>query len=169
MKIKFSINKIIFLALFCISVMCAQRRQEFKSPDGQVRAIVNNIFDEYGQHESKIHILNNKGKTIFDTSFVSKDTQHGFGIIHTGWTADSKFFVFAIMSSGGHQPWHFPILAYYVPGRYVLDFDRLVGAVTSDFKLSPPDSLKTKILKNANIDGEDIIIKLSDLVKTKLN
>jgi len=167
---KFLLNKIIVVTLLCISGVFAQRRQEFKSPDGQVRAVVNNIFDEYGQHESKIHIFNSKGKTIFDTSFVSKDTQHGFGVIHTGWTADSRFFVFAIMSSGGHQPWHFPILAFYVPGHYVLDFDRLVGAVTSDFKLSPPDSLRTKILKNPKSTSEDkdVNIKLSDLIK-KLN
>lgn len=156
------INKSIAFVLISIFIVFAQKKQEFTSPGMKTHAVIYNIHGE-----SKIHILNSKGRILFDTSFISEDREHGFGVIRAGWTANSKFFVFSVHSSGGQQPWHFPIFIYSVSGRKLLCIDNLFGAVTSDFKLSPPDSLETIIMKKNINDTGKINIKLADLISRK--
>ncbi|MDR3626270.1 MAG: hypothetical protein P4L45_05530 [Ignavibacteriaceae bacterium] len=157
----FYIIKSILLVFISAFIAFAQNKQEFNSPDKTIRVVVSNISDG---SESKIHIYNSKGKILFDTSYISKDHQHGFKIIQTNWTANSKYFVFSLSNSGGHQPWHYPTFIYCVPDKKLLSVDSIWGAVTSDFKLTPPDSLETSIKKKDIRDVEKIKIKISDFV-----
>lgn len=143
----FYIIKSILLVFISAFIAFAQNKQVFNSPDKTIRVVVSNISDG---SESKIHIYNSKGKILFDTSYISKDHQHGFKIIQTNWTANSKYFVFSLSSSGGHQPWHSPIFIYSVEDKRLFSIDNILGAVTADFKLSPPDSLETSIIKKTS-------------------
>jgi hypothetical protein len=110
-------------------------------------------------------VLTRKGTALFDTSFASKDHEHGFGVIQADWTADSKFFVFCMNSSGGHQPWHFFTFAYSLSVNRLISIDKTVEPVTSKFKLFPPDSLEaTGFTDNLNHTAK-FGIRLSTLIQ----
>jgi len=37
---------------------------------------------------------------------------NGYYVVAAKWSPDSGFFVYSLKSSGGHQPWSFPIMIY---------------------------------------------------------
>jgi hypothetical protein len=152
--------------LFIInSLLVAKNKREFISPDKKVRIIVFNYVDKDIVLESRIRVLTRKGTALFDTSFASKDHEHGFGVIQADWTADSKFFVFCMNSSGGHQPWHFFTFAYSLSVNRLISIDKTVEPVTSKFKLFPPDSLEaTGFTDNLNHTAK-FGIRLSTLIQ----
>ncbi len=54
-----------------------------------------------------------RSKPVGTLSFLSDDHEHGSCLGEAAWTSDSRYFVFSILSSGGHQPWHAPIMVYF--------------------------------------------------------
>ncbi len=138
--------------------------REFISPDKNMRAIVYNIAERGVLLESRIQIFNHKGKVILDTNYASKDHEHGYGVVQAEWTANSQFFVFGMLSSGGHQPWQAFTFIYSVSTNELISINKTVEPVTSNFKLIPPDSLEatgfTKNIKNEMKFG----IRLSTLI-----
>jgi hypothetical protein len=44
-----------------------------------------------------------EGAMLCVLDYSSEDGEHGFGLVKGQWTADSKYFVFSLRSSGGHQ------------------------------------------------------------------
>jgi hypothetical protein len=153
------------ILLFIINcLIVAKNKREFVSPDKKTRIIVFNFSDKDIVLESRIHVLNRKGIVLFDTSFASNDHEHGLGVIQAEWTADSKYFVFGMTSSGGHQPWHVFTFTYSSSTNDLISIDKTVEIVTSRFKLFPPDSLEaigfTDNLKHAAKFG----VRLSTLI-----
>src|SRR5450830_362233 len=139
-----TILKSLVLVLVIISFVIAGNKREFISPDKLTRAIVYNFSDRDVVQESRVRILSHKGKVLFDTSFASKDKQHGLCVVQAQWTTDSKFFVFGMSSSGGHQPWHFFTYAFSRTINRLMSVDKVAGPVTSRFTLMPPDSFKAR-------------------------
>jgi hypothetical protein len=156
--------KSLILLFIVSSLIVAKNKREFVSPDKKTRIVIFNFVEKDIVLESRIHVLNRKGSVLFDTSFTSIDHEHGFGVIQAEWTADSKYFVFGMSSSGGHQPWHAFTFTYSVITNELISIDKTVETVTSRFKLFPPDSLEaigfTKNLNHAAKFG----VRLSTLI-----
>jgi len=93
-----------------------------------------------GGVEDRVEVRSAEGKTMGSHSYSSTDRQHGFGIRNGAWTPDSKFFVYQLASSGGHQPWHNPIDFVSTEGFKIRSLDNATGPITGpDFKVLSPD------------------------------
>jgi len=146
------------LVLITFSIAFAQKKQEIISLGQETHVVINNFYNE-----SKIYIYNSKRKLVLYSNFTSEDREHGYKIIKTEWTANSNCFVFTVGSSGGHQPWYSPIFIYSVTDKKLLSIDEILGAVTSDFKLTLTDSIETRVLKKNSRYDKIIQVKISDL------
>jgi hypothetical protein len=82
-------------------------------------------------------------------SYASDNHEDGSCVAHAAWTADSKFFVFSLSNSGGHQPWNSPIVIFSVEKTKFTDID--VGdkeAITDpNFILSTPSRIEFETTK----------------------
>jgi hypothetical protein len=103
------------------------------SPDGREVARIAPANPQVSCDESQVEI-SQPGKVVAAKGFGSADGQNGYGVRTAIWTRDSRFFVFDMESSGGHQPLYSPI--------YV--FDRTAGTLTP---LRTPDTLITSSFK----------------------
>jgi hypothetical protein len=161
------ILKSLILVLGIFSFVIAGDKREFTSPDKLTRAIIYNFSDKDVVQESRIRILNHKGKILFDTSFASKDRQHGLCVVQAQWTTDSQFFVFGMSSSGGHQPWHFFTYTFSRTTNRLISVDKAAGPITSRFTLMPPDSFIARSF-TTNINQETTLtLRLSNLIQKK--
>jgi hypothetical protein len=164
MKSGIIISICIFLALVTLAHTAEQN--EYPSPNGKYRAYVTALSTaRQGSGESKVTIKTGNGQIICTKSYGSKDGQHGSVVVKAAWTPDSNFFVYSMSSSGGHQPWHFPIDFISVVDSGVRNLDAYVGSVTdSCFELRVPDTIKAVATKRG-IDEEAFFeVRLSELV-----
>lgn len=101
-----------------------------------------------------------RDRILAAASYVSVDGSHGYTIAEAQWTADSRFFVYGLSNSGGHQPWN--VRTYYFDRRTstLRSLDSQIGAVTDSFELKAPDLLTTRILGSGS--GASVTIQLSD-------
>lgn len=79
-------------------------------------------------YESKLRILDGRGKQLARFDFSSRDGDHGRVANFACWSPDSKFFVFTTSSSGGHSPWQF--VTYF--------YSRKTGTLAQIFKQTGP-------------------------------
>ena len=126
------------------------------SPDGARRAVVET--DANG--ESHTRIEDAKGRVRLTRDDRSKDGSHGYAVVHAAWTADSRFFVAGLESSGGHQPWAHPIWIYSRAANRVFELARLGMAPVSDFQLRPPDILEVQVPKGSGNGAVDRTLPL---------
>jgi dipeptidyl aminopeptidase/acylaminoacyl peptidase len=161
--ITISILALIFFSTFTYSA----EQKEYLSPDGEYRAIVVSLSkSSYGSAESEIFIKTKDGKILCSKDYSSEDGEHGFGVEKAAWTPDSKFFVYSLSSSGGHQAWHFPTDFISTIDGKVRRLDEFVGPVTDpSFALIAPDTIKTSGRDKTNLDETNFYVKLSELVK----
>jgi hypothetical protein len=113
----------------------------YSSPDKSLWAVILPVCKK--GTESRIEIHSASGKTLRWKSFASYDCEHGMGVNHAGWTADSLFLVFNVDSSGGHQPWHQGIYFYNRSENRFYSLDDYIGPVTSDFTIEGRNLVKT--------------------------
>ena len=163
MKMRISIFICIVFAL--TTQAYSNDQKEYVSPNGQYIAIVTSTQKST---ESKIVIKTKNGIGICSKGYTSKDSTHGFRIEKAIWTPDSRFFVYSMSSSGGHQPWHFPIDFCSISESSIKNLDKYVGPITnSQLEVKAPDIIKGVRMKK-NIDNqEEFEVSLSHLVKLK--
>jgi hypothetical protein len=142
------------------------KQQEYSSPDGKYIAYVIALPKApYGSGESKIIIRTKKVKVLCSKNYGSEDGEHGFGVERAAWTPDSKFFIYSMSSSGGHQAWHFPIYFISTTDWKVRNLDDYVGPITDPgFVLSAPDTVKTVGRDKSTLDEATFEVRLSELV-----
>jgi hypothetical protein len=104
------------------------------SPDRRNRAIV--VYYRpwfYGMGESRINLYNRRGHLLGSEEYVRGGTQ-GFRVKQAAWSLDSDFFVFSVISSGGHSPWSTPMTFYDVRRRKFYSLGALAqgGVITED-------------------------------------
>jgi hypothetical protein len=135
------------------------------SPDDSLRAEIQSVRKKPGgAAESKIEILSKDGKQIWIVKYTSADGEHGFGVFKAAWTPDSQYFVYSLVSSGGHELGRSPIFFYDRRVERVRSFDEEVGVVTdAKFSVSPPDVVEVVIRDNNNGEPKNVKIALSDL------
>ncbi len=150
-----------------VSMLLGGKTREFVSPAGNARVVIRNFCEGGGVGESAMQIVNERGDTLLRKSFTSEDAAHGYGITRVEWTADSRFFVFCMTSSGGHQPWHVPTSIYSVADNHIISIDRTLGPVTSLFRVLQPDSLRFSYFTTDNPARRTATISLSRFVRAK--
>jgi len=143
----------------------AQKAEKYESPDGSLRAEVESVRKKPSRApESKIEILSKEGKRVWIVKYTSSDGEHGFGVFKAAWTPDSQYFVYSVVSSGGHELGRSPIFFYDRRVERVRSFDEEVGVVVDpDFSISPPDVVEATIRGNDGGQSKSVNIALSDL------
>jgi hypothetical protein len=132
------------------------------SPDGKYVA---SIATGQRSGESKIVIKTKDGRTICSRSYESEDGEHGFGVGYATWTPDSKFFVYNMASSGGHQSWHFPVDFCSIRDKGIRRLDDYVGSMTApEFEVKGPDIVKGKSMRRSFDDQVTFEVGLTDLI-----
>jgi hypothetical protein len=168
---------ILACALFFLPTLTYSAEQKtLVSPNGKYRAFVIPLpARPYGNSESKIVIKAKNGRTVFSESYGSEDGEHGSIVAKAAWTPNSSFFVYSLVSSGGHQPWHSPTYYLSVHDSRLRSLDDYIGAITEpDFELSPPDIIRAvgaRLQPGKGFDeGSPFEVSLSEIVareKTK--
>jgi len=136
---------------------------QIDAADGTLRALV--VASGKGG-ESRVDIREG-ARLLLVRSYASPDGRHGFVVQHAAWTPDSRFFVFSLTSSGGHQPWHYPTYLYSRQTNRLVSLDGRIGPLAEpDFRLSAPDVLNAKVIVN---DGppHEVQLKLGELSRAK--
>jgi hypothetical protein len=133
----------LLIILFVPVVSYGQMKMKwYFSPDTMFAARVTTVQEKGGGNaESRIEIGTTKGKRLAVDDFISKDREHGLGVLTAKWTYDSQFFVFSTMASGGRQPGHFPTYFYSRRGNRFYSLDRLIKTriIDPEFYIDPPD------------------------------
>jgi hypothetical protein len=119
----------------------------FVSPDKTMRAVVvpaDVSLDTTPDMESRVVIRSIGGDTVASKDHSSPRGANGYYVYRAKWSPNSQYFVYSMVSSGGHSPWQFPTMVY---GRKQ---DRIVGlsdmingnpAVSGEFKFTGPHTL----------------------------
>ncbi len=130
--------------LLIVGLAYSNKQQEYPSPDGKYIAYVIALPKApYGSGESEIIIRTQKGKILCSKNYGSEDGEHGFDVERAAWTPDSKFFIYSMSSSGGHQAWHFPTDFVAITDFKIRSLDNYLGPITDpDFELTAPDIIR---------------------------
>jgi hypothetical protein len=157
-----------FLILIMFSAFgYAKEEKEYLSPDGKYRAFVVSLpTTSYGAGESEIVVKTKDGKILCFKSYVSEDGEHGYVVEKAGWTTDSKFFVYSMSSSGGHQPWHCPTDFVSITDSKVHSLDDLIGYITGpNFELAAPDIIVISGQDIKTFEETKFKVSLSEIMK----
>jgi len=91
-----------------------------------------------------------------------------FGVTKAAWTPDAQFFLFSMQSSGGHQPWHWPLYVYSVRTNRLYYLDDYIGSITSEFVLLRGRRLRTtRINLETKDDHEPVVFRLAILLRSR--
>lgn len=127
--------------------------QVFPSPDGGLRALVVPVgVSLYATPdiENRVVIRSRDGDTLASKDYASPRGTNGYYVYRAEWSPDSQFFVYSMMSSGGHSPWSFPTMVYSrEKNRTAKLSDMMDGKPTlsGDFSIAAPHSLRVQTWK----------------------
>jgi hypothetical protein len=110
------------------------------SPDAREVARIAPANGQVSCDESQVEI-SEKGKVVAAKGFGSADGQNGYGVRTAIWTRDSRFFVFDMESSGGHQPLYSPLYVFDTQARTLAPLSMPDTLITSSFKIERNDRL----------------------------
>jgi hypothetical protein len=87
------------------------------SPDKKLHATVLPVdvsLNVTPDMESRVVIRSLDGNTLNSMNHASPRGTNGYYVDTAGWSPDSQFFVYSMVSSGGHSPWSHPTVVYSV-------------------------------------------------------
>lgn len=115
--------------------------QKYFSPNHRLHAVIRNT-QAPGEMmpESVVSVYDSRGKLLQHKSYISSDHEHGSNVVRLKWSADSKFCVWSLTSSGGHSPWHFPTDCYIQKCNAIVNIDAQLncGLTQTKFELRTP-------------------------------
>jgi hypothetical protein len=120
----------------------------YESPDKSIVAIVFPVGKPGTKsYESRVELRSKSGKVLAQRDYFSTDGQHGYRVTKAAWTPGSSFFVYSLVNSGGHQPWHSPVEFYSGAQEKIFSLDdALRDAVTNpQFSVTGPDCVKVEL------------------------
>lgn len=149
------------------AVICAGERRTFPSPDRTLRAVVIPVSQtDVGGGESRVEVRLAWGFLRFAKSYWSTDGEHGWNVVHASWTPNSRFFVFSLQSSGGHQAWHSPIYFYDRHSNRLRSLDDQLGPITApEFTIEAPDVIYATGRRTQDLEEVSFRVSLSSLVR----
>jgi hypothetical protein len=119
----------------------------FVSPDKTLRALVVGAdvsLDTTPDMESRVVIRSTSGDTVTSKDHSSPRGANGYYVYRAKWSPDSQYFVYSMVSSGGHSPWQFPTMVFgRRQNRFVPFSDMINGnpTVSGEFKFTGPHML----------------------------
>ena len=139
-----------------------EKRRTVTSPDRTLHAVLVTLAgDSPGvDDESYVEITDQRGAVLASKDFLSVDGEHGWLIDKSAWTANSRFFVVQMESSGGHTPLHKPINVFLRKRGAFVSLDRTIDSVNGPFALLAPDTLKTTVIRSSPDQPEPITVTL---------
>jgi hypothetical protein len=131
-----------------------ERKARYPSPNGSLVAVIKTV----NRSESELSIRAPSGELLFQKSYVSKDGEHGFGVVKAQWTPDSQYFLYSLASTGGHQPWHSPVDFFDRRRFQVRSLDTVLkdSIVNPQFVVAAPDKVKVAL----NLAGKSVRVSL---------
>lgn len=160
-----------WVLLSAASIASGPSVQVFRSPDGsRVARIVSTVAGRHPGTESRVEIATRSGRILTTRSYISKDGEHGYGVMQAAWTPNGRFFVWMLQSSGGHSPWHGPMDFWSRQYNCVFSLDHLLGdaVISRAFVVKAPDRIKLRIKGSTEIEGVPATIRLGRLVRARL-
>jgi hypothetical protein len=135
--------------------------QIFLSPDKALRALVLPVdVSLYAtpDMESRVVIRAGNGDTLTSKDYSSPRGTNGYYVYSAKWSPDSQFFVFSLVSSGGHSPWSYPMMVYSRQKNRIAKFSDMIDGrptVSGDFSFSGPHTLVASTWKQPGaLDGK---------------
>jgi hypothetical protein len=125
----------------------------FVSPDKKTHAVVLPVdvsLYTTPDMESRIVIRSGSGDTLTSKDHSSPRGENGHYVYAAKWSPDSEFFAYSLSSSGGHQPWSFPIMVYSRKRNTFATLRAMIHdepTVSGDFEFSGPHTLTAKTWK----------------------
>ena len=153
-----------WLLLLAALAAAADSQKVERSPDRQLGAVVT----ENASGETLVEFRTAAGRVLLRRDERSSDGQHGQGIVHSGWTADSQWFVASTESSGGHQPWARPLWAYSRARNQVFELDRFGVVAVDAFRLAPPDTVRVPTVCPPGEQRRPVTFRLAELLSGSL-
>jgi hypothetical protein len=101
----------------------------FESPDKAMRVLVfpaDVSLNTTPDMESRVVIRSSAGDTLTSKDYSSPRGTNGYYVYRGKWSPDSQFFVYSMVSSGGHSPWSFPIMVYSRKSNLVAKFSDMI-------------------------------------------
>ncbi len=94
--------------------------------------------------ESRVVIRTSAGDTVTSRDYASPRGANGYYVLNAEWSPDSQFFVYSMVSSGGHSPWSFPIMVYSRKKNLFAKFSDMINGkptISGEFQFSGPHTL----------------------------
>lgn len=153
--------------------------EEHTSPDGQLVAFIISVIprsiypDRLGDVgvtlvESRVQIRNKVGELLYSRDYTSDDGEHGFFVEKAEWSADSEFFVFSMVSSGGHMSWRSLTFFYVRRDNQLRDLEDLIGnrpILSPNFASIAPHMVRITTWTKPPLDPRNeiaVIVNLND-------
>jgi len=127
--------------------------QVYTSPDGELQALVlpaGVSLYATPDIESRVVIRSRKGDTLTSKDYSSPRGMNGYYVDQAKWSPDSQFFVFSMISSGGHSPWSFPTMVYSRQKNAIAKLTDMIGGkpiMSGDFAISAPHMVRVTTWK----------------------
>ena len=77
--------------------------------------------------ESRVVIRGRNRETIASKDFSSPRGANGYYVYRGAWSPDGQYFVFSLVSSGGHSPWSWPIWVYSAKRSQFAPFSAMIA------------------------------------------
>src|SRR4051812_16529461 len=146
---RYVISGLLFAAMLCRAQKSINPSQteSFTSPDGTMTAFVRSTRAPEATKESRIEVRSKGGRVLVSRSYISQDGEHGQGVRKAAWTPDSRFFVYSLESSGGHQAWHTPVHFFSRNRDEIANLDDVLkdAVINPQFVVSAPDSITVEL------------------------
>ena len=129
------------------------RQPTYVSPDGELRASVIPVgVSLYATPdiESRVVIRSGKGDTLTSKDYSSPRGANGYYVDEAKWTPDSQFFVFSMVSSGGHSPWSFPTMVFSRQKNLIGNLSDMIDGkplLSGEFLIAAPHTLTVSTWK----------------------
>lgn len=149
------------LAILAALIGNSAAAEDVSAPNGKVVARLETA--SASDCEVVIEILGADHHLLAKSDFRSSDHQNGECIGQAQWTPDSRFFVFSLENSGGHQPWHTPIMFFDVAAKKLLELEKFVPDPITyrAFTLIAPDRIEFETTDISQEDNRPILRKLN--------
>jgi hypothetical protein len=102
----------------------------FASPDKKLHASVLPVdvsLNVSPDMESRVVIRSGDGNTLNSINHASPRGMNGYYVDMAQWSPDSQFFVYSMVSSGGHSPWSHPTVVYSVEHNRFEQLSDMIG------------------------------------------
>jgi len=111
--------------------------------------------------ESRVVIRSSEGDTLTSEDYSSPRGMNGHYVYSAKWSPDSQFFVYSLTSSGGHQPWSFPIMVYSRKRNVIAKLSDMIDdrpTLSGDFGFSGPYAVIVRTWKEQGAIDQPVSI-----------